>query len=114
MWCNAPLNEQDFVIHPAPRCLPPTKWWPGASARPHHTQHTLAHTTFQNSQEFVIHSPTLSATKWWPGGLGKTSTHAIVMARLMLPDGRGGVRDHGPHAFIVQVCFIACATVFQV
>jgi acyl-CoA oxidase len=55
-------------------------------------------------QEFIIHSPTLSSTKWWPGGLGKTATHAIVMARLMLPDAAGrGVKDHGPHAFIVQV-----------
>jgi hypothetical protein len=51
-----------------------------------------------------VHSPTLSSTKWWPGGLGKTSTHAIVMARLMLPDAAGGrTVDHGPHAFIVQV-----------
>lgn len=50
-----------------------------------------------------MHSPTLTATKWWPGGLGKTSTHAIVMARLMLPDGAGGVRDHGPHGFVVQI-----------
>lgn len=36
----------------------------------------------QQTEEFVIHSPTLTSTKWWPGGLGKTSTHAIVMARL--------------------------------
>lgn len=56
------------------------------------------------TQEFIIHSPTLSATKWWPGGLGKTCTHAIVMARLMLPDAAtGAVKDHGPHAFIVQL-----------
>jgi acyl-CoA oxidase len=46
----------------------------------------------------VLHSPTLTATKWWPGGMGKTCTHAVVMARLIL-DGR----DHGPHAFITQL-----------
>ena len=51
-----------------------------------------------------MHSPTLTATKWWPGGMGKTATHAMVMARLMLPDAATGrVADHGPHAFIVQV-----------
>jgi acyl-CoA oxidase len=50
------------------------------------------------SQEFILHTPTLTATKWWPGGMGKTSTHAVVMARLVI---RG--KDHGPHAFIVQL-----------
>ncbi|XP_062520346.1 peroxisomal acyl-coenzyme A oxidase 1-like isoform X2 [Corticium candelabrum] len=50
------------------------------------------------SQEFVLHSPTLTSIKWWPGGLGKSSTHAVVMARLIA---RG--RDHGIHPFIVQL-----------
>jgi hypothetical protein len=50
------------------------------------------------AREFVVHSPTLTATKWWPGGLGKTATHVILMARLVL-----GGRDHGPHAFVVQI-----------
>ena len=50
------------------------------------------------SASFILHTPTLSATKWWPGGLGKTATHAVVMARLFT-----GGRDRGPHAFIVQV-----------
>jgi acyl-CoA oxidase len=49
-------------------------------------------------QEFILHSPTLTSTKWWPGGMGKTATHAVVMARLILKG-----KDHGPHAFIVQV-----------
>lgn len=34
----------------------------------------------------------------WPGGLGKTCTHALVMARLFVAG-----RDHGPHAFITPV-----------
>ena len=55
-------------------------------------------TFVQSSDQFIIHSPTLTATKWWPGGLGKTSTHAVVMARLFLAG-----KDYGPHAFIVQL-----------
>ena len=50
------------------------------------------------AQEFLIHSPTLTSTKWWPGGLGKTSSHAVVMARLFI-----GSKDYGPHGFIVQL-----------
>ncbi|RLN37450.1 hypothetical protein BBO99_00007339 [Phytophthora kernoviae] len=50
------------------------------------------------TQEFIIDSPTLTSRKWWPGGLGKTSTHTIVIARLIL-DGR----DVGVQSFIVQV-----------
>jgi acyl-CoA oxidase len=49
-------------------------------------------------EEFVVHSPTLTSTKWWPGGMGKTATHAVVMARLVT-----GGKDVGPHAFIVQI-----------
>ena len=30
-----------------------------------------------DSQQFILHTPTLTATKWWPGGLGKTSTHVV-------------------------------------
>lgn len=52
----------------------------------------------ERNEEFAIHSPTLTSTKWWPGGLGKTSTHAVVMARLFTK----GV-DHGVHPFVVQI-----------
>jgi acyl-CoA oxidase len=52
----------------------------------------------RQTQEFVLHTPTKTATKWWPGGMGKTCTHAVVMARLVLNG-----KDHGPHAFIVQL-----------
>lgn len=52
----------------------------------------------RQAQEFVLHSPTLTSTKWWPGGMGKTASHAVVMARLFVAG-----RDHGPHAFIVQL-----------
>uniref|UniRef100_A0A2P2JJU2 Acyl-coenzyme A oxidase n=1 Tax=Rhizophora mucronata TaxID=61149 RepID=A0A2P2JJU2_RHIMU len=50
------------------------------------------------TDEFVIHSPTLTSSKWWPGGLGKASTHAVVYARLII-DGK----EHGVHGFIVQL-----------
>lgn len=50
------------------------------------------------TDEFVIHSPTLTSSKWWPGGLGKLSTHALVYARL-ITDGK----EHGVHGFIVQL-----------
>ena len=50
------------------------------------------------TQEFVIHSPTLTSTKWWPGGLGKTANHVICMARLVSQ----GV-ERGPHAFVVRI-----------
>ncbi len=62
------------------------------------------------TDEFVVHSPTPTATKWWPGGLGKTATHAIVMARLFLPSDQNGsgagaeaAQDHGPHPFVMQI-----------
>ncbi|CAN0322434.1 unnamed protein product, partial [Ectocarpus sp. 4 AP-2014] len=50
------------------------------------------------TQEFVLHSPTLTSTKWWPGGLGKTSTHCVLMAQLVL-DGK----VLGVHPFFVQL-----------
>ncbi|KAF7810081.1 peroxisomal acyl-coenzyme A oxidase 1-like [Senna tora] len=50
------------------------------------------------TDEFVIHSPTLTSSKWWPGGLGKMSTHAVVYARLITNG-----QDHGVHGFIVQL-----------
>lgn len=50
------------------------------------------------TDEFVMHSPTVTSTKWWPGGLGKASTHALVYARLITDN-----KDHGIHAFIAQI-----------
>ncbi|XP_022154788.1 peroxisomal acyl-coenzyme A oxidase 1 [Momordica charantia] len=52
----------------------------------------------QRTDEFIIHSPTLTSSKWWPGGLGKVSTHAVVFARL-ITDGQ----DYGVHGFLVQI-----------
>lgn len=51
------------------------------------------------SQQFVLHSPSITAYKWWPGGLGKTANYAIVMANLITADGL----RRGPHPFLVQL-----------
>jgi len=50
------------------------------------------------TQEFEIHSPTLTSSKWWIGALGKTATHGVVQAKLIL-----GGKDMGPHLFFVQL-----------
>ncbi|XP_022821685.1 probable peroxisomal acyl-coenzyme A oxidase 1 isoform X1 [Spodoptera litura] len=51
-----------------------------------------------STQEFVLHSPTLTSYKWWPGGLGNTANYCIVIAQLY---SKG--ECHGIHSFIVQV-----------
>jgi acyl-CoA oxidase len=56
----------------------------------------------QEHKEFVLHSPTLTASKWWNGTLGRTATHAVVIAQLMLPSSEGQkLVSYGPHPFIV-------------
>lgn len=48
---------------------------------------------------WMIHSPTLTSAKFWPGTLGRTATHAMVIARLI--DGLGV--DRGIHNFLVPL-----------
>ncbi|KAI9274257.1 acyl-CoA dehydrogenase/oxidase C-terminal [Sporodiniella umbellata] len=55
-------------------------------------------TYIPETQEFELHSPTLTSSKWWIGGLGKAATHAIVMARLITNG-----KDLGPHPFCVPI-----------
>ncbi|KAG6830449.1 hypothetical protein H0H87_008087 [Tephrocybe sp. NHM501043] len=52
----------------------------------------------RKTDEFIIHSPTITSTKYWPGGFGYSTTHAIVMARLLT-----GGQDYGVHPFMVQL-----------
>ncbi|XP_053382363.1 peroxisomal acyl-coenzyme A oxidase 1-like [Mercenaria mercenaria] len=52
----------------------------------------------QDTEQFVINSPTVSSTKYWPGSLGKTSNHVVLMAQLLSQG-----KCHGIHAFIVQI-----------
>ncbi|XP_032893235.1 LOW QUALITY PROTEIN: peroxisomal acyl-coenzyme A oxidase 2 [Amblyraja radiata] len=51
-----------------------------------------------SSQDFVLNTPKVSSIKWWPGDLGRSASHAVVLAQLYTQ----GV-CHGMHAFIVQV-----------
>ncbi|KAJ3285940.1 acyl-CoA oxidase [Rhizoclosmatium globosum] len=55
-------------------------------------------TYIPETEQFELHSPSLTAAKWWVGGLGKTATHAVVMARLITKG-----KDFGPHTFIVPI-----------
>ena len=55
-------------------------------------------TYIPDTQEFEIHSPSLTASKWWIGGLGRTADHAVVMAQLILKG-----KKKGPHPFVVPL-----------
>lgn len=55
------------------------------------------------TDEFVLESPSVTATKWWPGGLGKTSTHAVVMAELVL----AGASRHDYITLLSTTTFLA-------
>ncbi|ETP19402.1 hypothetical protein F441_06546, partial [Phytophthora nicotianae CJ01A1] len=50
------------------------------------------------TDEFEIHSPTLTSMKWWPGALARTANFGVVYARLLL-----GGKDYGVHNFMVQL-----------
>ena len=50
------------------------------------------------TDEFVIHSPTITSTKYWPGGLGLWSNHALVFARCIVND-----NDYGIAPYIVPI-----------
>jgi len=51
-----------------------------------------------STDEFILHSPTLTSTKWWIGMAGQTATHAAVFARLILNG-----EDKGIHTFICPI-----------
>lgn len=51
----------------------------------------------KSTDEFIIHSPTITSTKFWPGELGTSSSHALVFARLKIEE-----NDYGIQPFIVQ------------
>lgn len=58
---------------------------------------TLA-TLDKTTDEFVIHTPSITATKYWPGDLGRFSSHAVVFARLIIDE-----NDYGVQPFMVQI-----------
>lgn len=49
----------------------------------------------EGRDEFILHSPTITATKFWPGDLGLWSNHAIVYAKLIIKG-----KDYGVHGFM--------------
>ncbi|RIA96762.1 peroxisomal acyl-coenzyme A oxidase 1 [Glomus cerebriforme] len=75
-------------------CYAQTELGHGSNIRRLETTATYIHET----DEFDIHSPTLTSTKWWPGAIARTSTHAALFARLII-DGK----DYGVHPFLVQL-----------
>ena len=55
-------------------------------------------TYLPDTEEFDIHSPSITSTKWWIGAAGQTATHSAVYARLIING-----EDKGVHVFIVQI-----------
>ncbi|XP_050555124.1 probable peroxisomal acyl-coenzyme A oxidase 1 [Spodoptera frugiperda] len=50
------------------------------------------------TEEFILHSPTLTSYKWWPGSLAHTANYCVVMAHLYINGKSCGVQP-----FIVQL-----------
>lgn len=50
------------------------------------------------SDQFVIHTPTLTATKWWIGGAAHSATHASVFAQLIVKG-----KNYGTKCFVVPL-----------
>jgi len=51
-----------------------------------------------DTDEFVIHTPSIKAIKFWPGNLGIQATHALVFARCISLE-----TDYGVQPFIVPI-----------
>jgi acyl-CoA oxidase len=55
-------------------------------------------TLCKDTDEWDVHTPTMSASKIWIGGSGSTATHAILMAKMII-DGK----DLGMHPFLMPL-----------
>ncbi|KAM3958975.1 acyl-coenzyme A oxidase 1 [Aphomia sociella] len=51
-----------------------------------------------NTEEFILHSPNLTAYKWWPGGLAHAANYCVVIANLYIKG-----KSCGIHPFMVQI-----------
>lgn len=45
------------------------------------------------SDQFIIHTPTITATKWWIGGAAHSATHAFVHSHLVHPHSQFCIRS---------------------
>ncbi|KAF9970349.1 fatty-acyl coenzyme A oxidase [Actinomortierella ambigua] len=50
------------------------------------------------SDQFIIHTPSVTATKWWIGGAAHSATHCVCFAQLIVRGKRYGVKS-----FVVQL-----------
>ena len=75
-------------------CYAQTELGHGSDVQSLETTATYDHIT----EEFVLHSPTISSIKWWPGGLGLSATHAVTHARLY-----SNGKHYGVQTFVVQL-----------
>ncbi|KAK9686324.1 fatty-acyl coenzyme A oxidase, variant 2 [Basidiobolus ranarum] len=46
----------------------------------------------ETTDEFVIHTPTITATKWWIGGAAHTATHTTAYAQMIVKGQNYGVK----------------------
>ncbi|KAH9452350.1 hypothetical protein MJO28_008778 [Puccinia striiformis f. sp. tritici] len=92
-------EQQKLFTQPAANyqiigCYAQTELGHGSNVQELETTATYDKTT----QEFIIHSPSLTASKWWIGGLGRAADHAVVMAQLY-----SNGKKYGPHPFVVPI-----------
>ena len=89
-----------IICHQILGCYAQTEVGHGSNIRALQTTATY----IPQTDEFEIHTPSITAAKWWPGTLGRTANHALVIARLILPDKqKGGTKDLGIHSFLVPI-----------
>jgi len=53
--------------------------------------------------EWVVNTPDDLAIKWWIGNAAQDGRMSTVFARLLVPDQRGALVDHGVHALVVPI-----------
>ena len=75
-------------------CYAQTELGHGSDVASLETTATLDKTT----DEFIIHSPTVTSSKYWPGDLGRMTSHAVVFARLIIDE-----NDYGIQPFMVKL-----------
>ena len=50
------------------------------------------------TDEWVINTPSISGAKFWPGGMGRTATHAVVFAKMIIKG-----HSYNVHPFLVPI-----------